>query len=136
MTDSHHTNFLDHAIEEESPADYEVLMDTVHLTFAAEYEKYGSTGLNHPTITAIAMDKAVIAALDAGFSRVGRTITTQEELDALPLGSIVLDIEYDQVFELASLDASPIHRWYRPGSEEFQEVGLPARVLHISREKL
>lgn len=76
--------------------------------------------------------KAVERILATGY-RKPRTITTIEELDALPLGSVVLD-DYGVACQVESewvTEAGPNRMWMTTGCDANTTVALPATVLHI-----
>ena len=67
-------------------------------------------------------------AFDHGreFERSRQVVTTVEELDALPVGTVILDRDH------CSLQSGEYHFWYEPGVEvagRSNSVALPARVL-------
>ena len=61
--------------------------------------------------------------------QVGDTITTAEELDALPLGTVVLDAFGKACQRLA--DDGDVLRWWRCGHHLPNRAHLPAIVLHL-----
>lgn len=79
-----------------------------------------------PSLTGIVAHHAADAVLAAGY-RKPRTITTAEELDALPEGSVILSSGGD------SAQKDGVGYWYLWGGDiglESAEVALPAMVLH------
>ena len=61
--------------------------------------------------------------------QVGDTITTAEELDALPRGTVVLDAFGKACQRLA--DDGDVLRWWRCGHHLPNRAHLPAKVLHL-----
>lgn len=80
----------------------------------------------------VSPNKAADAILAAGY-RKPRIITTAEELDALPVGSVVLDNDgYGEVYQKAARRPAGI-KWYETGYAihwDSLELNLPATVLY------
>lgn len=68
----------------------------------------------------------------------GRIITTSEEIDALRLGSVVLD-EYGVACQVEAewfTEAGPTRTWMTTGCDANASVALPAILLYEPEEKL
>lgn len=89
-------------------------------------------GLGVPEGTA---DQIAKALRFLGWRKLGRVIATREELDALAVGSVVLDM--DDAAHQKDLDYAEIPHWYEVGRDLPSDRGpaLPARVLHEGGEE-
>ena len=78
--------------------------------------------------------KAVERILDAGYLR-PRTITTEEELDALPVGSILLDVDGDACQRFRGGWRATVNEPNDdPWLSDTLEVDLPATVVHEAKQ--
>ena len=79
------------------------------------------------------LDKTADAILAAGYSK-PRTITTAEELDALPIGSVILSETYRHYADgtLISFQRNQDGHWYRGARarDTHPDNFLPATVLY------
>jgi hypothetical protein len=75
----------------------------------------------------------VQAVLDGGY-RKPRTVTTEAELDALPVGSVVLF--NDGAYPVTPAMRQADHRWYVAGCNEWikRSALLPATIVHVGGE--
>lgn len=78
------------------------------------------------------LDSAIAGAILAAGYRKPRQVTTIEELDALPVGSVILMLDRGYVYERTGDESTfPEDDWASPLHYVMDEDFLPATVLHV-----
>lgn len=96
----------------------------------ADVDFFGGVPNPEPTGRALA---AAASAITAGY-RKPHTVTSAEELDGLPKGSVVMDGTGDGVVYQKRHRAEDGVQWYEPGyalNWDSLEITLPATVLYM-----